>query len=70
MKKNTLLSNLFQKIVSQDELLATQTKFGYEDIARKLTVPLFTQYLVTATANEFKSFRHCADISWNYGLKK
>lgn len=70
MKKNTILSNLFQKIIPQDELLAIQTKFGYEDVARKLTVSLFTQYFITAAANEFKSFRHCADVGGNYGLEK
>ncbi len=68
MKKNTIFPNLLQKIISEEELADIQAAFGYNDTARKLDVLTLINYLVCASVNEFKSYRHCADVGVQYGL--
>ncbi|WP_243291291.1 hypothetical protein [Bacillus sp. FJAT-47783] len=68
MKKNTTLPNLLQKIISEDELKMIVKAVGYKDTARKFDVQTLIEYLVTASANEWKSFRHGADVAPTYGL--
>ncbi|WP_243292305.1 IS4 family transposase [Bacillus sp. FJAT-47783] len=68
MKKNTTLPNLLQKIISEDELKMIVKAVGYKDTARKFDVQTLIEYLVTASANEWKSFRHGADVDPTYGL--
>lgn len=70
MKKNTIFPNLLQKIVSEEELTLIQRVFDYKDTARKLDVLTLIKYLVCASMNEFKSYRHCADVGDKYGLPK
>lgn len=68
MKKNTIFPNLLQKIVSEEELACIQKALGYIDTARKLDVLTLIKYFVCASMNEFKSYRHCADVGVQYGL--
>ncbi|MFT8320722.1 MAG: IS4 family transposase [Bacillus sp. (in: firmicutes)] len=68
MKKNTIFPNLLQKIVLEEELTSIQTAIGYIDTARKLDMLTLIKYLVCASMNEFKSYRHCADVGVQYGL--
>ncbi len=68
MKKNTIFPNLLQKIISEEELSDIQPAFGYKDTARKLDVLTLVNYLVCASVNEFKSYQHCADVGFQYGL--
>ncbi|KGA95792.1 transposase, partial [Alkalihalobacillus alcalophilus ATCC 27647 = CGMCC 1.3604] len=68
MNKNTIFPNLLQKIVSEKELADIQLATGYKDTARKLDVLTLIKYLVCASMNEFKSYRHCADVGDQYGL--
>jgi len=68
MKKNTIFPNLIQKFVSPEELDLLIEAVGYEDTARKLDVMTLIQYLITAAASEWKSFRYCADVGPNVGL--
>ncbi|HHY71915.1 MAG TPA: IS4 family transposase [Bacillus bacterium] len=70
MKKNTTFHNLFQKIVSEDEVNVIQDAIGYKDTARKLTVHILIHYLTCAAMNEFKSYRECADVGDKHGLPK
>lgn len=70
MKKNTTFHNLFQKIVSEEEIAVIQDALGYKDTARKLDVITLINYLLCAAMNEFKSYRDCADVGDQYGLPK
>jgi hypothetical protein len=70
MKKNTTFHNLFQKIVSEEEVAVIQDAIGYEDKARKLDVLTLINYLICASMNEFKSYRDYADVGDQYGLPK
>jgi hypothetical protein len=70
MKKNTTFHNLFQKIVSEEELAVIQDTVGYQDSARKLDVLTLIKYFLCAAMNEFKSYRNCADVGDQYGLPK
>lgn len=53
---------------SEEELADIQIAFGYKDTARKLDVLTLINYLVCVSVNEFKSYRHCADVGVQYGL--
>ena len=68
MKKNTTFHNLFQKIISEEEVAIIQDALGYEDKARKLNVFTLINYLTCASMNELKSYRDCADVGDQYGL--
>ena len=68
MNKNTIFPNLIQKFVAPEELDLLVEAVGYEDTARKLDVMALIQYLITAAACEWKSFRYCADVGPNVGL--
>lgn len=70
MKKNTTFHNLFQKIVSEDEIAVIRDVIGYKDTARKLDVLTLINYLLSASMNELKSYRDCADVGDQYGLPK
>lgn len=70
MKKNTTFPNLLQKIISESELEVIVKAIGYKDTARKFNVRMLIEYLVTASANEWKSFRHGADVASAYGLEQ
>jgi hypothetical protein len=70
MKKNTTVPNLLQNLISKEELTASQQKIGYEDTARKLDVLTLINYLICASINQFRSFRHCADVGEQYDLPK
>lgn len=70
MKKNTTFHNLFQKIVSEEEIAIIQDAIGYKDTARKLDVLTLINYLLCASMNELKSYRDCADVGDQYGLTK
>ncbi len=68
MNKNTIFPNLLQKIVLEEELAGIQRAIGYQDTARKLNVLTLIKYLICASMNEWKSYRHCADAGDQYGL--
>ncbi|MFT8322198.1 MAG: IS4 family transposase [Bacillus sp. (in: firmicutes)] len=70
MKKNTTFHNLFQKIVSEEEIAFIQDAIGYKDTARKLDVLTLIYYLLCASMNELKSYRDCADVGDQFGLPK
>lgn len=70
MKKNTTFHNLFQKIVSEEEIAVIQDAIGYKDSARKLDILTLIKYFLCAAMNEFKSYRNCADVGDQYGLPK
>ena len=70
MKKHTTFPNLIQKIIPENVIEHLTEKIGYEDSARKLNVPTLIVYLVTASMNEWKSYRHCSDAGPSAGLVK
>jgi hypothetical protein len=70
MKQNTTFPNLFQKIISEEDLAVIQNALGYKDTARKLDVLTLINYLICASMNELKSYRDCADVGDQYGLPK
>ncbi|MDQ0219273.1 hypothetical protein J2S21_002368 [Peribacillus cavernae] len=68
MNKNTTFSNVTQKIILEDEVNNISEVLGYHDSARKLTVFCLVEYLLTAAANEWKSYREGADVGLGYVL--
>jgi hypothetical protein len=70
MNKNTMFPNLLQKIITDDELEVIKKVVHYQDTARKLTVFHLVQYFIAAAANEWKSYRSCADVGSSCGLPK
>ncbi|WP_017728284.1 hypothetical protein [Halalkalibacterium ligniniphilum] len=58
MNKNTIFPNLLQRIVLEEELAGIQGSIGYQDTARKLNVLTLIKYLIFASMNEWKSYRH------------
>jgi len=70
MKKDTIFPNLIQKFVSLEELDLLKKAIGYEDTARKMDVMTLIQYLITAAACEWKSFRYCTDVEPSVGLER
>jgi hypothetical protein len=70
MKKHTIIPNLLQKIVSEEELQVIMELVGYRDTTRKFDVRTLIHFFVMAAANEWKSFRHGADLAASYELPK
>ncbi|OIJ20895.1 hypothetical protein BKP45_07760 [Anaerobacillus alkalidiazotrophicus] len=70
IKKNIKFHNLFQKIVSEEEMTIIRYAIGYKDTARKIDVLTLINYLLYASMNELNSYRDCADVGDQYGLPK
>ncbi len=68
--KNTTFHNLFQKIVSEEEITIIRDAIGYKDTERKLDVLTLINYLLCASLNELNRYRDCADVGDQYGLPK
>ncbi|MED1563704.1 hypothetical protein AJ85_10490 [Alkalihalobacillus alcalophilus ATCC 27647 = CGMCC 1.3604] len=68
MDKNTIFPNLLQKIVLEEELGGIQRAILYQDTAHKLNVLTLIKYLICASMNVWKSYRHCTDAGEQYGL--
>lgn len=68
MNKNNTIFTLIQNFLSEAELQAILLEFGHVDTARKCTISTLISYLIGAAANEWKSFRHAADVGPSAGL--
>ncbi|QPA52728.1 IS4 family transposase [Lysinibacillus sphaericus] len=69
MNKNTMFPNLIQKIISLNEIDKIKETLQYNDSANKIDVFTLLQYMISAAAHEWKSYRHSAEVCSNYGLK-
>ena len=68
MSKHTTLPNLMQKIVSDEDLQSIIEAVGYHDTSRTFTVRTLVDFFLLAALQEWKSFRHGADVAKMYGL--
>jgi hypothetical protein len=70
MEGITIFPNLIQKIVLKEEPELNEKVIGYKNTARKLDVMTLIKYFVTASACEWKGFRHCTDVGNSASLQK
>jgi Transposase DDE domain len=70
MNKNTMFPHLIQKIISLNEINRIKETLEYNDSANKIDVFTLLQYMISAAAHEWKSYRHSAEVGSNYGLKR
>ena len=68
MKNNITLIEIFQSFISEDEVLAVYTEFGYEEVSRKFKGIDLYEFLIIAAINEYKSYRYGADLMARDGL--
>lgn len=68
MNKHTMFQTLIQNFLPESELQAIVKMFHYKDTARTCTVSTLLSYMITAAANEWKGFRHAADVGPSVGL--
>lgn len=64
---NTTIFTLLQNFISQDEIAGILAEPGFEDTVRKCDVPTLLNYLVGASAFEWKSLRYAADVATEQG---
>lgn len=69
MAKNTTIFTLLQNFISQEEINEILAELDFEDFARKCDVSTLLNYLVGATAFEWKSLRFASDVATEKGLK-
>lgn len=62
MKKNTTFPKLIQNFLSDDEISKIAASIGFADTARKLTIWALIEYMIMATACEWKSLRYSSDV--------
>jgi hypothetical protein len=69
MKKSTTLLSLLEHLISNEDIQTLLDRHKYKDTAREFTVSMLLRFLVMAAANEWKAFRHGADVSQAYDLQ-
>lgn len=57
MKKDTILFDLLQCLIPEEEVKSIFESYGYEDTARKFSVFSLLRFWITADWGEWKSFR-------------
>ncbi|MEZ2661361.1 transposase [Aneurinibacillus aneurinilyticus] len=68
MEQSTTLLTILESLISEEDIQAIIDKHKYQEVARKFTVKALVHMFVMAAANEWKSFRHSADVATSYGL--
>ncbi len=69
MKNNTTIFDIFQILLTKEEVQAVCDALGYKDTSRKFTVYNLFQFFISAAINEYKSFRHGSEFLEKDGLK-
>jgi hypothetical protein len=61
MKNNTTIFDIFQTLLTKEEVIEICEALGYKDTSRKFTVYHLLQFFIAAASNEYKSFRNGSD---------
>jgi hypothetical protein len=69
MRDNTTIFDIFQTLLTKEEVITVCEALGYKDTSRKFTVYDLFQFLIAAATNEYKSFRAGSDFMNKVGLK-
>lgn len=69
MRNNTTIFDIFQTLLTKEEVITVCEALGYKDTSRKFTVYDLFQFLISAATNEYKSFRAGSDFMNEFGLK-
>ncbi|MGL5513882.1 MAG: IS4 family transposase, partial [Sporomusa sp.] len=59
---------MLKQLVTDEEIKEILHRHEYEDVARRFTVTALLHFLVTAALQQWKSFRHGADVGEGHGL--
>lgn len=68
MKKCTTFLSILKQLITEEDITTIIKQHNYIDTARKFTVLSLLEFFATASTNEWKSFRHGADIAKQHGL--
>lgn len=68
MKKSTIFLTIMKHLITSDDLERILKEYAYVDTARKFTVSALLDFLAIASINQWKSFRHGADVAHSHGL--
>lgn len=69
MKNNTTIFDIFQTLLTEEEVIAVCEALGYIDTSRKFKVYDLINFFIAAATNEYKSFRTGSDSMVSAGLK-
>lgn len=70
MNNNKLIKRILQALISEKQCTEICEKYGYNDVARKLTVKVLFQYFLLSAILESKSYRELCLQGEAYGLPK
>jgi len=68
IKQSTIFLNIFKQLITDQDIDKLLKKHEYIDVARKFTVSALLDFFTNAAVNEWKSFRHGADVAPDFGL--
>ena len=68
MKKSITFLTILKHLITTDDITTILKQYDYVDTARKFTVLSLLDFFAIASANQWKSFRHGADVVTSYGL--
>lgn len=69
MRNNTTIFDIFETLLTKEEVNTVCEALGYKDTSRKFTVYDLFQFFIAAATNEYKSFRTGSDLMNEVGLK-
>ena len=69
MNNNTTIFNIFQTLLTKEEINVVCDALGYKDTSRKFKVYDLYEFFIAAATNEYKSFRSGSDFMHEAGLK-
>ncbi|WP_066826756.1 IS4 family transposase [Clostridium tepidiprofundi] len=69
MKKSNTIIDIMQVLLTEQEVKEVCDILGYKDTSRKFTVYSLLKFFIAAATGEWKSFRHGAENTADYGLE-
>ena len=70
MKNNSMIFDIFQTLLSEEEVLDVCNCLGYKDSLRKFRVYDLFKFFISSSLNEYKSYRHGAENMERDGLTR
>ena len=68
IRQHTTFLTILKQLVTEEEIKEILRRHEYEEVARRFTVTALLHFLVTAALQQWKSFRHGADVGEGHGL--
>lgn len=62
MRNNTTIFDIFQTLLTKEEVIKVCETLGYKDTSRKFSVYDLFQFLIAAAVNEYTNFRAGSDF--------